>query len=558
MAGIVNQAYMPYKRSVRELLQLSDPAIVVPDWQRNYSWSNEHVETLWTDLVRFSDRCGETIKDEYFFGSVVLVVTNNNLLLLDGQQRLATSTILLSAIRNKVASLDDEIAAYIQNSFLSHTDPIEKKMVHKLRLNVYDRTFFQRLISEKREVGYLVPQPEMASHRLIAAALAFFEAAIDSRLEGKTDQESKEWLTRILGALCTNFTMIAAYSANEDSAAEVFETLNDRGIGLSTPDLLRNLVIRRALDNQQNEIVKYWESVIAFQSDVEIKAFLRHFWISKYGDVKSQSLYREMKNRILDENICSMALSIELNETANLYRRLKRADDDNEEVAEQLAVIGDLGSGASILYPSIISIFLALTADEVLTPLSALIHIFVRDGIIGSVENSVLENKFHKAARDLRNHRNAKTFCADIARGALNDDDVRHRFARLSLTQNGQRRYILRRIEIAKRATGELNVNSPSRVHVEHIYPQTPQVGARLNNHDRLINRIGNLTLLDKRINSAIRNAGFAAKKEHYGVSEILITRALCDFEDWSEERITARQEEFAQLVPAIWPVITV
>jgi len=66
MAGVVKQSYTPEKRSVGNLLSMTNPAIIVPDWQRNYSWRTEHVETLWNDIVRFSDRSGETLSDEYF------------------------------------------------------------------------------------------------------------------------------------------------------------------------------------------------------------------------------------------------------------------------------------------------------------------------------------------------------------------------------------------------------------------------------------------------------------------------------------------------------------
>ena len=368
--------------------------------------------------------------------------------------------------------------------------------------------------------------------------------------------QARDWLVRILGALCTHFTMIAAFSTNEDSAAEVFETLNDRGIGLSTPDLLRNLVIRRSVTNQREEIVRRWESVVSFQTDTEIKAFLRHFWISKYGDIKSQSLYREVKFKIEEENINSIDLSTELSDTAKLYRKLKNADDDNEDVSELLGVVQTLGAGASILYPAMLSIFQSLEAANIHVALTALVNMFVRDGIIGAIENSVLENKFHRAARNLRNNKDVAAFCVEIANGALSDDDVRNRFTRLTLTANGQRSYILRMIEMSKRKTEELKVNPPSKVHVEHIYPQTPVTGSKWANHDQMINRIGNLSLLDKRINSSIKNAGFAEKKEHYRGSQLLITKELCGLDDWTEARISARQETFSYLVSGIWPII--
>ncbi|QUM73669.1 DUF262 domain-containing protein [Sphingopyxis granuli] len=556
MAGITNHAYTPHKRSVQELLILTNPAIVVPDWQRNYSWRHEHFETFWTDLVRFSDRTGDSIKDEYFFGSVVLVEGDENLLLLDGQQRLATSTILLSAIRNKLANVDGKTSEYIQNQFLSSENPIEKKVVHRLRLNVYDRDFFQRLISDERGEGYQPPEPSRASHFLIADALKYFEQSINERINGKSEAETREWLLRILNVLCVHFTVIAAYSTNEDNAAEVFETLNDRGIGLSTPDLLRNLVIRRAAENEQEQIVERWESVISFQTDTEIKAFLRHYWISKHGDVKSQSLYREVKSTIEAQNISSIVLSTELSDAAKLYRNLRGGEYDNEEIAEILGDIRGLGAGAAILYPAMLSIFETLEPDQILVALTALLNLYVRDGIIGGIENSILENKFHRAARNLRDSKSAVAFCAEIAVGALTDDEVRGRFQRLSLSNQGQRRYILYSIEMAKRGTGELAVNAPSKVHVEHIYPQTPQAGARWANHDRVINRIGNLSLLDKRINAAIKNGGFAAKKPHYSASEILMTQELVGLDDWNEDRIAVRQEAFSHLVSDIWPIV--
>jgi hypothetical protein len=556
MAGVVKHSYTPEKRSVGNLLSMTSPAIIVPDWQRNYSWRTEHVETLWSDVVRFSDRSGEVLTEEYFFGSVVLVNgADQRLLLLDGQQRLATSTILMSSIRDAMAKIDKKTADYIQSNWLSGFDPIRQDVIQKMRLNIYDRDFFKRLISDPREDGYVEPEAAYASHNLIAGARAFFLKAIAERIEGMGEDAAGAWLRRIVTVLTDHFTVIAAFSDNEDNAAEVFETLNDRGIGLSTPDLLRNLVIRRTAPNQRDDVVSRWESVIAFETDTEIKAFLRHYWISKHGDVKSQSLYREVKSVIEKENISSVALSTELSDAAKLYRKIKVADADTEEASDILSAINTIGAGATILYPSILSIFESLVSEEINTALSALLTIYTRDGIIGGIENSVLENKFHKAARNLRVHKSLTEFCAELAEGALADDEVRTRFNRLSVTQNGPRRYLLYRIEMAKRGTEELRINPPSKVHVEHIYPQTPLAGQRWATHDRFINRMGNLSLLDKRINSGIRNGGFAAKKPHYAKSEIMMTNELNALEDWTEERIAVRQDSFAAMVPALWPI---
>lgn len=556
MAGVVKQSYTPEKRSIGNLLAMTSPAIIVPDWQRNYSWRTEHVETFWNDVIRFSDRSGEVLTEEYFFGSVVLVNgADHRLLLLDGQQRLATSTILMSAIRDTMATFDKDTATYIQTNWLSGFDAIKQDEIQKIRLNIYDRDFFKRLISDPRGEGYVEPEPAYASHNLIAAARAFFLKSIAERIQPLGQKAASAWLRRIVSILADHFTVIAAFSDNEDSAAEVFETLNDRGIGLSTPDLLRNLVIRRAPANQRDDVVARWESVIAFETDTEIKSFLRHYWVSKHGDVKSQSLYREVKSVVEAEDISSISLSTELSDAAKLYRKIKIADAETEEASDILAAVNTIGAGATILYPAILSILDTLNSDDAVIALTALLNVYTRDGIIGGIENSVLENRLHKAARNLRDHKSVKTLCCGLAEGALADDEVRNRFSRLSLTQNGPRRYLLYRIEMAKHGTEELKINPPSKVHVEHIYPQNPLQGQRWQTHDRFINRLGNLSLLDKRINSAIRNGGFAAKKVHYAKSEITITSDLCALDDWTEERIAVRQESFAAMAPTLWPI---
>jgi len=341
--------------------------------------------------VQFSERSGEILTDEYFFGSVVLVNgAAQRLLLLDGQQRLATSTILLSAIRDTIFLFNKRTATYIQNNWLSGFDEIKQDEIQKIRLNIYDRDFFKRLVSDPRGENYVEPEPAYASHNLIAAARAFFLKSISERIEPLDQKAASAWLRRIVAILTDHFTVIAAFSDNEDSAAEVFETLNDRGIGLSTPDLLRNLVIRRAAANQRDDVVARWESVIAFETDTEIKAFLRHYWVSKHGDVKSQSLYREVKSVVENENINSIALSTELSDAAQLYRKIKTADAETEEASDILAAINTIGAGATILYPAILSILETLGSDDAVVGLTALLNVYTRDGIIGGIENSVL------------------------------------------------------------------------------------------------------------------------------------------------------------------------
>lgn len=549
--------YHPDKRSIGELLATTNPPLVVPPWQRSYSWTISHVETFWNDLHEFSRRHpGVNIDQrEYFLGSVVIVTTSSSEhLLLDGQQRLATSVILLSVIRDQIRKYKSDAAQRIQMRYLADFDDAKNVLVYKLGLNIYDRDYFKRKILEERNSAYQDPIAELASHNLIHAAREYFWKLFEeANKQFKTPEEAYQWALRVQNVLLNHMSVVAITSTDEDSAAEVFETLNDRGIGLSTPDLLRNLVIRRAAAGAQDEIVDLWSEIIEFETDTEIKAFLRHFWISRHGDVKTQRLYREIKGHIEGGNIPSLSFSRELRDSAIVYRDIVAAKDDDQNVEESLKAIAELG--ATVLYPLVLSIMECVPEDNKEHILDVLLSLYVRHSVIGQLENSKLENVIHKVASDLRTSKDVALAMKALSEFAPTDDAFSLAFQRVSITRTATQRYLLRALELEKRSTEELNVNPPSKVHVEHIYPQTPLLGHKWSNHAQALNRLGNLTLLSKSLNVTIKNSVFEKKLPYYEKSEIIITKDLTKSQSWDVAAIDARQKTFADLAPVIWSV---
>src|SRR6266576_3543848 len=89
--------FQPDKRTLGQILSNTSPPIRVPDYQRDYSWDKDQIEEFWNDLIEFSGTSLEgLVGREYFLGASVLVNNGTFHLLLDGQQRLATATILLA------------------------------------------------------------------------------------------------------------------------------------------------------------------------------------------------------------------------------------------------------------------------------------------------------------------------------------------------------------------------------------------------------------------------------------------------------------------------------
>ena len=156
-------------------------------------------------------------------------------------------------------------------------------------------------------------------------------------------------------------------------------------------------------------------------------------------------------------------------------------------------------------------------------------------------------------ARALRQKKSLSDLIQSVESVMPSDDEVVRSFEKLSVNSNPTRRYLLVEIEKEMRATEEILVGPPSKVHVEHIYPQTPEPDDRFKDHASLVNRLGNLSLLSKRINTSIKNASFLKKRDDYAKSDLLLTNKLIEWETWGSDEIEQRQDQMATHVASIW-----
>src|SRR6202034_2033698 len=107
---------------------------------------------------------------------------------------------------------------------------------------------------------------------------------------------------------------------------------------------------------------------------------------------------------------------------------------------------------------------------------------------IGRLETSTLETLSFNLARDLRNTCDVNQIIGRMVAFAPGDDVFVRQFREASVSRRESARYILKELEVNTRTTEELQVAPPSRVHVEHIYPQTPQQEERWTDHNAQIN----------------------------------------------------------------------
>lgn len=269
--------YQPDKKTIGGLLALTSPTIEVPDFQRNFSWTSSEVDTFWSDLQRFDSQYpGNNLTEkEYFLGSLVFVSGADKYEVLDGQQRLATATILLSVIRDYVARFKPEAGVSLAQEYIDKYSYATKAHIYKLTMNRFDKDFFRREIQEARTDTYIAPTPDIYSHVLIRRAREYFESRFDEQHKALGEGEDAfNWAQRIALVLTDHVSVVVVSSTDADNASAVFETLNDRGIGLSTPDLVRMLLLQRANPQDYDGIMDSWSDVLELESDAKVRDFL--------------------------------------------------------------------------------------------------------------------------------------------------------------------------------------------------------------------------------------------------------------------------------------------
>ena len=209
--------YNPVKKTIGDLLSTTSPRIVVSDYQRDFSWSESEADVFLRDLLAFSERYpGQNLDtQEYFLGSMVLVTGGADHLLPDGQQRLATATIILSVIRDYLNRYDKNAAIRLAQKYMYDNDDATGARWYKLTLNRYDAEFFRREIQDGLDAPQIVPTLE--SHRLIKQVRKYFVEKFETKYNQLGGgRPAFEWSLRVMKALLNHMSAVVVSSSDED------------------------------------------------------------------------------------------------------------------------------------------------------------------------------------------------------------------------------------------------------------------------------------------------------------------------------------------------------
>ena len=551
----------PSRETLSRLLADRESRLVIPTYQRSYSWAREQVGDLISDIERFEERTGDT--DEYFAGAIVVVAEGKKKRILDGQQRLATITILLAAIRDALSPLDEEAARLLNQDLIANP---RKKHDFKLELGLYDKDFFERYV-QAHPPEPMPKKVQRPSHKLIREAATQCRDWVQRQIEGSSQDEAVRYLERLEDILGSRLVFVQVSADSEEDATDVFEVLNERGIGLSVLDLLRNFLLGRANGpDEQERIARYWTDVFdVSERPAQVNRFLRHFWISRHGDVKSRGLYREIKAELAvtfeqpgSGRNDPVNFSNDLSSAASLYRDLLVPPESfDPELRKWLGLVSQFD--ATSIYPVLLASAEKHGEKGCAVLAEALLADFVRWSVIGRRESTDLERRFFDLAKAIWLGQDVATSVAGLRDASTGDPEFTVEFQDAAITKPAWRKGLLLQLEAHLRALENSVLEDAPAVdalNVEHVYPQNPQksVWAELENHAEIVDRLGNLTLVNWKTNSVMQNRDFVdVKKPKFQESRILLNGWIAEQEVWGEDEIAERQSRLAALAAEIW-----
>jgi hypothetical protein len=282
------------------------------------------VQELWEDLRRAIDESA----NEYFLGTVVFSgdptsQTGGLPAVIDGQQRLATISLLLAAIRDVFVAEGKQERVEIIERFLLDRDTRSLELEPRLTLNEENAEYFELTQLPKSGAAQQL-QPVGPSNKKIAAAAKLLADLV----AGLIQRSGKNWANELVELqlyVRDRAKVVVLDVPDEANAYLIFETLNDRGLDLTIADLLKNYLFSRA-DKKIDSVKQNWDRALGAldigDDDKLQTTFLRHYWSSRYGYTREKGLYRSIKQRVTSP-AQALAFSAELVDAARQYSALR-------------------------------------------------------------------------------------------------------------------------------------------------------------------------------------------------------------------------------------------
>ncbi len=534
----------------------------IPKFQRDYNWEAEQWDDLWQDikaLLAFED-------NEHYMGYLVLQTSNNKeFQIIDGQQRLTTMSLLILATLKSLKELIDsgidpennsKRKDSLMNSYIGYIDPVTLISNNKLKLNRNSDNYYKQYVVLLKDLPL---RNTNASEKHMRECFNWYFERL--KKEFTTGEALAAFLYGIVDKLF--FTVIEV--TDQLNAFKVFETLNARGVQLSSSDLLKNHLFSVVDETKPHyseieELENIWSQIVGKLGEQKFEDYLRYYWNSFNKSVGRKNLFKTIKNSIKTKSQV-FELIRNLNDTADVYLAVQNPEDeywrDKPEIRKYLKEL------KLFQIKQTNSLFLAALKCLDWEGFKKIVRICsvisFRYNIIGGLNPNAQEDVYNSIALQLAAGKNFTA--ADFEGIYVSDLNFENDFSTKEFRNTTRNhkivKYILSRIEVYQ-YSNEIDPESDLFT-VEHILPEHSSADwgeFSPEEMNRSVYRIGNLTLLEKKLNKDADQKPYTEKVTYYLQSNSELTRAIPEhYETWNEDKVAARQRALAKHAKAVWKI---
>lgn len=550
-------------KDIREILKSN--YYQIPRFQRPYSWEREHIEDFWNDAIIDCD-------SDYFIGSMVVFrISDDTFGIVDGQQRLTTITMLLSSIRENFKSTGEHSLAKGTQGMIERKD-----LNYELRYILQTETsypFFHENVQKYEESDF--KQDELKHEdKNIQKGYEIINEKIKTELdsiqlsttisEDEKQHKKKEKLIELRDKIL-NLKVIYIDLDNEDDAYIIFETLNTRGKDLRVSDLVKNhltkLLPRKniGVDISKDKWTLARGLVEGSTTDLNMDSFLHHFWLSKNEFTTQKKLFKLIK-KVIKKNNANQFLNEIYNESKIYrgflekgYRKWTKQEVElcnsfeamnlfrvKQPIPMLLSIMREYEKGELKLkhVKDIIKtieyfhfIFTAITSQRSSGGISFMYAYHARELL-----NSTSEEKLNSLSR----------FKVKLRDKLPSKEEFIINFFELLFTSTFTKQkklvqYILRKYDdyYSKKVNTGISKDY-EQMTIEHIHPEN---ASDTSMDQYYVGMIGNLLLVNHKLNEKLGNKHFAKKKAIYLTSQIFLDEKIMKATSWDKKKILERTE---------------
>lgn len=540
----------------------------IPIYQRTYSWTLKQCLQLWNDIVRAGE--DDTVAG-HFIGSIVYIQQGlyqgsgvPQLLVIDGQQRLTSLSLLLTALAESADPQNGE-------SFFSSEEIRENYLLNKFGKN--DQHYKLLLTQGDRDTLTSLVKgselPQVISSRVLSN-FQFFQEQLHS---GGIDPDK---VYRGIGKL---IIVDISLDRTHDNPQLIFESLNSTGLDLSQADLIRNYVLMGLEPEKQEEIYSdYWyrmEQSFGFENySTHFDRFMRDYLTTKSrsGTIpKIDHVYDAFKGYLhntQDRNVEDVVADVY--RYSKYFVRLAFLREDDPDLKQAFRDINVLR--VDVAYPLLLELYDDYAAHrlskEDFIAVLRLVESYVFRRMICGIPTNTLNKTFANFSKEIDKSNylesaQAAFLLKDSYRRFPKDAEFWYQFTVKDVYNLRVRNHLLDKLENHERRE-RVDVGSYT---IEHIMPQNENLSAEWQQdlgedwqtiQAEYLHTIGNLTLTG--YNSELSDRPFKEKRDMQGGfkdSPIRLNHSLANLEHWNKEQINQRAIALADLAVEIWKAPT-